>query len=128
MTNCGVSNKKKRKVVTGVIYIRVTFNNVFITIADTQGYTLLKSSAGVHGFIGSKKSTPYAASVTAESVVKAAVEKYGMKVVSIVIRGPSFGLEPVMKAIQAYGLAVTAMKDLTPIPHNGCRLRKKRRV
>ncbi|NSX83453.1 30S ribosomal protein S11 [Wolbachia endosymbiont of Atemnus politus] len=120
--------KSVKKFVTGVVYIRATFNNTFINVTDVQGNTLYQTSVGAHGFSGSRKSTPYAAGRASESAAKVAVEKFGMKVVSVIIRGPGFGAEAAVKALQGCGLTVTSIADKTAIPHNGCRLRKKRRV
>ncbi|MDG7055893.1 MAG: 30S ribosomal protein S11 [Wolbachia endosymbiont of Meromenopon meropis] len=120
--------KNVRKFVTGVIHIRATFNNTFINITDVQGNTLYKTSVGEHGFSGSRKSTPYAAGKVSESAAKIAVDRFGMKVVSVIIRGPGFGAEAAVKALQGSELTVTSIADKTSIPHNGCRLRKKRRV
>ncbi|MGL9732426.1 MAG: 30S ribosomal protein S11 [Wolbachia sp.] len=120
--------KSTKKFVTGVVHIRATFNNTFINVTDVQGNTLYQTSVGAHGFSGSRKSTPYAAGKASESTAKVVVERFGMKVVSVVIRGPGFGAEAAVKALQVCGLTVTSIADKTAIPHNGCRLRKKRRV
>lgn len=120
--------KSLKKFITGVIHIRATFNNTFINVTDIQGNTLYQTSVGACGFSGSRKSTPYAAGKAAESAAKTAIEKFGMKVVSVVVRGPGFGTEAAVKAFQSCGLTVTSIADKTAIPHNGCRLRKKRRV
>ncbi|QKX01608.1 30S ribosomal protein S11 [Wolbachia endosymbiont of Cruorifilaria tuberocauda] len=128
MKKTGTIAKNAKRVITGVIYIRATFNNTFINVTDVQGNTLYQTSVGAHGFSGSRKSTPYAAGKTSEFAAKIAVEKFGMKVVSVVIRGPGFGAEAAVKALQSYGLTVTSIADKTAVPHNGCRLRKKRRV
>ncbi|NUY39587.1 30S ribosomal protein S11 [Wolbachia endosymbiont of Litomosoides brasiliensis] len=117
-----------KKFVTGVVRIRATFNNTFINVTDVQGNTLCQTSVGAHGFSGSRKSTPYAAGKASEAAAKTAIEKFGMKVVSVIIRGPGFGAEAAVKALQNCGLTVTSIADKTAIPHNGCRLRKKRRV
>ncbi len=117
-----------KKFITGVVHIRATFNNTFVNVTDIHGNTLYQTSVGVCGFSGSKKSTPYAAGKAAESAAKVAIEKFGMKVVSVVVRGPGFGTEAAVKACQACGLTITSIADKTAIPHNGCRLRKKRRV
>ncbi|UWI83149.1 30S ribosomal protein S11 [Wolbachia endosymbiont of Howardula sp.] len=121
-------NKSTKKFITGVIHIRATFNNTFINVTDVYGNTLYQTSVGEHGFSGSRKSTPYAAGKTSEHAAKIAVDKFGIKVVSVIIRGPGFGAEAAVKALQSYGLTVTSIADQTAIPHNGCRLRKKRRV
>ena len=120
--------KSSKKFITGIVYIRATFNNTFINITDPLGNTLYQTSVGACGFSGSRKSTPYAAGKAAESAAKVAMEKFGMKVVSVVVRGPGFGTEAAVKACQGCGLTVTSIADKTAVPHNGCRLRKKRRV
>ncbi len=121
-------SKSTKKFVTGIVHIRATFNNTFINVTDVQGNTLYQTSVGAHGFSGSRKSTPYAAGKASESAARIAVEKFGMKVVSVIICGPGFGAEAAVKALQGCGLTVTSIADKTAIPHNGCRLRKKRRV
>ncbi|WP_168463892.1 30S ribosomal protein S11 [Wolbachia endosymbiont of Ctenocephalides felis wCfeT] len=120
--------RSAKKFITGVVYIRATFNNTFINVTDVQGNTLYQTSVGAYGFSGARKSTPYAAGKAAESAGKNAVDRFDMKVVSVVIRGPGFGAEAAVKALQSCGLTVTSIADKTAIPHNGCRLRKKRRV
>lgn len=121
-------SKSTKKFVTGIVHIRATFNNTFINVTDVQGNTLYQTSVGAHGFSGSRRSTPYAAGKASESAARIAVEKFGMKVVSVIICGPGFGAEAAVKALQGCGLTVTSIADKTAIPHNGCRLRKKRRV
>ena len=121
-------SKSIKKFITGVVHIRATFSNTFVNVTDVQGNTLCQTSVGACGFSGSRKSTPYAAGKAAESSAKTAIEKFGMKVVSVIIRGPGFGTEAAVKALQSCGLTVTSIADKTAIPHNGCRLRKKRRV
>ena len=120
--------KSAKKFITGIVHIRATFNNTFVNVTDVQGNTLYQTSVGAHGFSGSRKSTPYAAGKAAESAAKNAIERFGMKVVYVVIRGPGFGTEAAVKALSSCGLVITSLMDKTPIPHNGCRLRKKRRV
>ena len=119
--------KEKRTVEQGRIYIKATFNNTIVTITDTQGNTIAWSSTGVHGFKGSRKSTPFAAAQAAE---KAGVEAMSRGLVSIEVRvkGPGGGRESAVRALKACGLNITAIMDVTPIPHNGCRPPKKRRV
>ena len=119
--------KGRRTVAKGVAHIQATFNNTLITISDLQGQTLCWSSAGAIGFKGSRKSTPYAAQRTAESVADKA-KKLGMKELEIRIKGPGSGRESAIRGLQAAGLTIRAIEDVTPIPHNGCRPRKKRRV
>lgn len=119
--------KGRRTVAKGVAHIQATFNNTLITISDLQGQTLCWSSAGAIGFKGSRKSTPYAAQRTAENVADKA-KKLGMKELEIRIKGPGSGRESAIRGLQAAGLTIRAIEDVTPIPHNGCRPRKKRRV
>jgi len=120
--------KKKRHVESeGVAHIKATFNNTIITITDSSGNTLAWSSAGKSGFKGSKKSTPFAATIAAENAGKEAVAM-GMKKVSVHVQGPGSGRESAIQALQSAGLTIKSIKDVTPIPHNGCRPPKKRRV
>ncbi len=124
-----VRNKKKvsKNVINGVAHIRSTFNNTIVTIADTEGNTLSWASAGGLGFRGSRKSTPFAAQMAAEEATKAAME-HGLKQVEVYVKGPGAGREAAIRALQAAGLEVNSIKDVTPIPHNGCRPPKRRRV
>lgn len=124
-----VRNKKKvsKKVINGVAHIRSTFNNTIVTIADTEGNVLSWASAGGLGFRGSRKSTPFAAQMAAEEATKAAME-HGLKQVEVYVKGPGAGREAAIRALQAAGLEVNSIKDVTPIPHNGCRPPKRRRV
>ncbi len=119
--------KEKKIVVTGVAHVSATFNNTIITITDGQGNTVSWSSAGSLGFKGSRKSTPYAAQVAAEDAAKKAVE-HGMRTLEVEVSGPGAGRESALRALQAVGLTVTTIRDVTPIPHNGCRAPKRRRV
>jgi small subunit ribosomal protein S11 len=119
--------KEKKNVVVGVAHVAATFNNTIITISDTQGNTISWSSAGSLGFKGSRKSTPYAAQVAAEDAGKKAVE-HGMRTLEVEVSGPGSGRESALRALQAIGLQVTSIRDVTPIPHNGCRPPKRRRV
>jgi small subunit ribosomal protein S11 len=119
--------KEKKNVVVGVAHVAATFNNTIITISDTQGNTVSWSSAGSLGFKGSRKSTPYAAQVAAEDAGKKAVE-HGMRTLEVEVSGPGSGRESALRALQAIGLQVTSIRDVTPIPHNGCRPPKRRRV
>jgi small subunit ribosomal protein S11 len=122
------AKKKALKGVTvGVVHVQATFNNTLITITDKQGNTISWSSPGAVGFSGSKKSTPFAAQVAASSAAKQAKD-LGMQTVEVLVNGPGSGRESAIRAIQAAGLAVTSIRDVTPMPHNGCRARKKRRV
>jgi small subunit ribosomal protein S11 len=120
--------KKVKKVVsTGLAHIQSTFNNTIVTITDLNGNVLAWSSAGAKGFKGSKRSTPFAAQMAAEDAAKKAID-LGMKSVGVLIKGPGAGRESAIRAIQAAGLKITMIKDITPIPHNGCRPPKRRRV
>jgi small subunit ribosomal protein S11 len=119
--------KVKRSVASGVVHIQSTFNNTIVTITDAAGGTVAWSSAGVLGFKGSRKSTPFAAQVAAENAAKKAIEQ-GMKTVVVYINGPGPGRESALRALQNTGFNVTSIKDVTPIPHNGCRPPKRRRV
>jgi small subunit ribosomal protein S11 len=124
-----VKKKKERKHVgsVGVAHIKATFNNTIVTITDTSGNVVVWGSAGNVGFKGTKKGTPFAAQSAAETVAKKALEA-GMKEVSVMVKGPGAGRETAIRALQGAGLEITSIKDVTPIPHNGCRPRKKRRV
>ncbi len=120
--------RRERKLVErGAAHIRSSFNNTIVTITDTQGNALSWASAGVVGFRGSKKSTPFAAQMAAETAAKAAME-YGLKTVEVFVKGPGSGREAAVRAVQASGIEITSIKDVTPIPHNGCRPPKARRV
>lgn len=119
--------KVKKSVSTGLVHIQATFNNTIVTITDVNGNVIAWSSAGAKGFKGSKRSTPFAAQVAAEDAAKKAMD-HGMKSVGILIKGPGAGREAAIRAIQAAGLKITMIKDITPIPHNGCRPPKRRRV
>lgn len=119
--------KVKKSVQAGVVHIQATFNNTIITITDSDGGVVSWSSAGVMGFKGSRRSTPFAAQMAAEDAAKKAME-HGMKAVTIYVKGPGSGREAAMRAIQATGLKVGMVRDVTPIPHNGCRPPKRRRV
>ena len=124
-----VRNKKKvsKNVINGVAHIRSTFNNTIVTISDTEGNVLSWASAGGLGFRGSRKSTPFAAQMAAEEATKAAME-HGLKNVEVFVKGPGAGREAAIRALQAAGLEVNSIKDVTPIPHNGCHPPKRRRV
>ena len=123
------SNKRKEKkhVESGAAHIRSTFNNTIVTISDTKGNALSWASAGGLGFRGSRKSTPFAAQMAAEQAAKAAME-HGLRQVEVFVKGPGSGREAAIRAMQAAGLEVNSIKDVTPIPHNGCRPPKRRRV
>lgn len=119
--------KEKKNISSGVVHIDASFNNTIITITDTTGGTISWGSCGAEGFKGSRKSTPFAAQVASENAARKAVDQ-GLKTVSIVVKGPGTGRESAIRAIGHAGLKVTNIKDVTPIPHNGCRPSKKRRV
>ena len=119
--------REKKNIERGAAHIRSSFNNTLVTITDTQGNAISWSSAGSHGFRGSRKSTPFAAQTAAETAAKAAME-HGMKTVEVYVKGPGAGREAAIRALQTAGLDVTMIKDVTPIPHNGCRPPKRRRV
>ena len=122
------SKKKALKGVTaGVAHIQATFNNTVITISDTQGNVIVWSTPGMVGFKGSKKSTPFAAQVASSDAARRAKDA-GLKSVVVLVKGPGSGRESAIRALQANGLTVTSIRDVTPLPHNGCRPRKKRRV
>ena len=126
--NKAVKKKKQKKnIISGLAFINATFNNTMITITDEQGNGIAWSSAGVKGFKGSRKSTPYAAQIAAEDAGEKAKE-YGLKNLQVFIKGPGGGRESALRALQAIGFYITSIKDTTPIPHNGCRPPKKRRV
>ena len=127
MIKKGAKKKVKRNVAIGVAHIQSTFNNTLITITDVAGAPLCWSSAGQHGFKGSRKSTPFAAQVAAEDCAKKAAE-YGVRTLSVYVKGPGAGRESALRALTASGIRVTMIKDVTPIPHNGCRPAKRRRV
>lgn len=124
-----VRNKRKvsKNIEAGVVHIRSTFNNTIVTISDTTGAVLSWASAGGMGFRGSRKSTPFAAQMAAETAAKAAME-HGLKRIEVFVKGPGAGREAAIRALQAAGLEVESIKDVTPIPHNGCRPPKRRRV
>jgi len=123
-----MAKKKVRKnVVKGIVHIKATFNNTFVTITDKNGQTLAWQTGGSMGYKGSRKSTPFAAQRAAE-LCAAAVKKMGMKEVDLRVRGPGSGRESAIRAIQAAGLDIKMIEDVTPLPHNGCRPKKRRRV
>ena len=119
--------KDRKNIEKGVVHIRSSFNNTMVTITDTQGNAISWASAGEMGFRGSKKSTPFAAQTAAETAAKAAME-HGLKTVEVFVQGPGSGREAAIRALQTAGLEVTLIKDVTPVPHNGCRPPKRRRV
>ena len=119
--------RERKNIASGVAHVNATFNNTMITISDAQGNAIAWSSAGSQGFKGSRKSTPYAAQVAAEDAGKKATD-HGMKTLEIQVSGPGSGRESALRALQTVGFQVTSIRDVTPIPHNGCRPRKRRRV
>lgn len=122
-----IKKKEKKNINNGVVHIQSTFNNTIISITDPVGNVLSWSSAGVQGFKGSRKSTPFAAQLAAEDAVKKALE-YGMKTVEVYVKGPGAGRESALRSLQSAGFNILSIKDVTPIPHNGCRSPKRRRV
>ena len=123
----GTRKRERKNISTGIAHVNATFNNTMITITDVQGNTISWSSAGGMGFKGSRKSTPYAAQMAAEDAGKKAAE-HGVKSLEVEVKGPGSGRESALRALQAAGFTITAIRDVTPIPHNGCRPRKRRRV
>ncbi|MEE1562094.1 MAG: 30S ribosomal protein S11 [Alphaproteobacteria bacterium] len=122
-----VRRRERKNIISGVAHVNATFNNTIITITDAQGNTVAWSSAGSQGFKGSRKSTPYAAQLAAESAGKKAQE-HGMQTLEVMVRGPGSGRESALRALGTIGFSITSIKDVTPIPHNGCRPPKRRRV
>jgi len=122
-----VRRREKKNITSGIAHVSATFNNTMITITDVQGNAIAWSSAGGQGFKGSRKSTPYAAQLAAEDAGRKAME-HGMKTLEINVKGPGSGRESALRALQAVGFVITAIRDVTPIPHNGCRPPKRRRV
>ena len=120
--------KIKRNVPSGIVYVNASFNNTIITITDPKGDVISWSSAGSKGFKGSRKGTPFAAQIAAEDAARKAIEASGMKSVTVMVSGPGSGRESSLRAFQSTGLRITFIKDITPIPHNGCRPSKRRRV
>ncbi|MDR2074800.1 MAG: 30S ribosomal protein S11 [Holosporales bacterium] len=121
-----VKKRERKNIVNAVAHINASFNNTIVTITDEHGNTIVGGSAGVVGFKGSRKSTPYAAQLAAEDVAKKAAE-HGVKNVSVVVRGPGSGRETAIRSLQAAGFTVTSIRDASPLPHNGCRPPKARR-
>ncbi|MGZ9097602.1 MAG: 30S ribosomal protein S11 [Micavibrio sp.] len=119
--------KERKNIISGMAHVNSTFNNTIITITDAQGNTVAWCSAGVLGFKGSRKSTPYAAQMTAENAGRKAQE-HGMKELEVNVKGPGSGRESALRALQSIGFTIRSIKDITPIPHNGCRPPKRRRV
>ncbi|MCX7769957.1 MAG: 30S ribosomal protein S11 [Proteobacteria bacterium] len=119
--------KEKKSVANGAIHIKATFNNTIVSVTDMEGNVLAWASAGSVGFKGSRKGTPYAAQMAAENVAKKA-QDFGIKNLTVYVKGPGSGRESAMRVLQAFGFRIVAIKDVTPIPHNGCRPPKRRRV
>ncbi len=119
--------RERKNITSGIAHVSATFNNTVITITDVQGNAISWSSAGGQGFKGSRKSTPYAAQIAAEDAGRKAME-HGMKTLEVNVKGPGSGRESALRALQAVGFTITAIRDVTPIPHNGCRPPKRRRV
>ena len=122
-----VKKRERKNIASGVVHVAASFNNTMVTITDAQGNSIAWSSAGAMGFKGSRKSTPYAAQVAAEDAGRKAME-HGMRTVEVNVSGPGSGRESALRALQAVGFTVTSIRDVTPIPHNGCRPPKRRRV
>jgi small subunit ribosomal protein S11 len=122
-----VKKRERKNITSGVAHVNASFNNTMITITDDQGNAVAWSSSGSNGFKGSRKSTPYAAQVAADSAAKKAME-HGVKTLEVQVRGPGSGRESALRALQAAGFTITSIRDVTPIPHNGCRPPKRRRV
>ncbi len=122
-----VKRRERKNISSGVVHVNASFNNTMVTITDEQGNTISWSTAGGMGFKGSRKSTPYAAQLAAEDAAKKAID-HGMQTVNVEVRGPGSGRESALRALQSAGLTVSMIRDVTPIPHNGCRPRKRRRV
>jgi small subunit ribosomal protein S11 len=122
-----VRRKERKNIASGVAHVNASFNNTMITISDAQGNAISWSSSGMMGFKGSRKSTPYAAQMAGEDAAKKAAE-HGMHTLEVLVSGPGSGRESALRALQAAGMTITAIKDVTPIPHNGCRPPKRRRV
>ena len=127
VTTARTRRREKKNITSGVAHVNATFNNTLITISDAQGNAISWSSAGSQGFRGSRKSTPYAAQMAAEDAGRKAQE-HGMTNLEIEVKGPGSGRESALRALQAVGFIITSIRDVTPIPHNGCRPRKRRRV
>ncbi len=119
--------KERKNIVSGIAHVNASFNNTMITITDAQGNAIAWASSGSSGFKGSRKSTPYAAQVAGEAAGRKALE-HGMKTLEVEVKGPGSGRESALRALQGVGFTITAIRDVTPIPHNGCRPRKRRRV
>ncbi|MCR9222203.1 MAG: 30S ribosomal protein S11 [Alphaproteobacteria bacterium] len=122
-----IKRKERKNITSGIAHVNASFNNTMITITDVQGNAISWASAGAQGFKGSRKSTPFAAQMAAENAGRKAQE-HGMKTLEVCVKGPGSGRESALRALQSVGFQITAIRDVTPIPHNGCRPRKRRRV
>jgi small subunit ribosomal protein S11 len=122
-----IRKRERKNITSGIAHVSSTFNNTMITITDVQGNTIAWSSAGTMGFKGSRKSTPYAAQIAAETAARKA-QDHGMRTLEVEVSGPGSGRESALRALQAAGFTITTIRDVTPIPHNGCRPPKRRRV
>jgi small subunit ribosomal protein S11 len=122
-----VKRRERKNITNGIAHVNSTFNNTIITIADSQGNTISWSTAGAMGFKGSRKSTPYAAQIAGEDAGRKAME-HGIKTLEVEVKGPGSGRESALRALMALGITITSIRDVTPIPHNGCRAPKRRRV
>jgi len=122
-----VKRRERKNITSGIAHVNATFNNTIITITDVQGNTIAWSSAGSQGFKGSRKSTPYAAQIAAENAGRKAIE-HGVKTLEVQVKGPGSGRESALRALNSVGFTITSIRDVTPIPHNGCRPPKRRRV
>lgn len=122
-----IKRRERKNITAGVAHVNASFNNTMITISDDQGNTIAWASSGMAGFKGSRKSTPYAAQVAADAAAKKAME-HGVRTLDVEVKGPGSGRESALRALQAAGFAITSIRDVTPIPHNGCRPPKRRRV
>lgn len=122
-----VRRRERKNIVNGIVYVNATFNNTLVSITDEAGNVLSWSTSGMMGFKGSRKSTPYAAQIAAEDAAKKAQE-HGMKTVRVIVKGPGSGRETALRSLQSVGFTITSVRDVTPVPHNGVRPRKRRRV
>ncbi|PJB69012.1 MAG: 30S ribosomal protein S11 [Alphaproteobacteria bacterium CG_4_9_14_3_um_filter_47_13] len=127
MAKPAVKKKVKKNITAGIVHVNATFNNTIVTITDAQGNTVSWSSAGMMGFKGSRKSTPYAAGMAAEDAGRKAQE-HGMKELDVLVKGPGSGRESALRSLQSIGYTIKSIQDITPVPHNGCRPPKRRRV
>ena len=127
MAQAKKKKKEKKNIEQGKIHIQASFNNTIVTVTDNQGNAIAWSSTGMHGFKGSRKSTPFAARVVAEDAIRKAMDN-GVRSLDVYVKGPGTGRESALRSLQSIGYVITSIKDVTPIPHNGCRLRKRRRV